>query len=808
MLGAMTEKLQERGGALAGLEVLELGAGVAAPYCTKLLADLGANVIKLEAPEGGDPARRYGPLIDGTPDPERSGAFLYLNTSKRSVRLDPATETGRAAFLSLVGRADLLVEDRAPGALAALGLGYETLSRVNPRLVVMSLTPFGQTGPHAPHHSRHLNLFHCGGHASPFALVGAGDRAPARAGGYLAEYDAGLTAALGALAALYGREGSGRGEHVDCSKQEALMCLERVTIGRFANEPNPFGDRRGPGGVSRAKDGWVMLTTLEKHQWQGLVRAMGDPEWAKADWCATPEGRMAHFAEIAERKDEWGSSMLREDIYHAAQAEGTPAAPVRSVDEVLAWRQLRERGFFREVEHPRAGTLSMPSAPYTFSKTPWVGTRAPLLGEHEAEAPAPAASTKAPDATSAAPADDARPLAGIRICDFTWAWAGPQGSLLLGMLGAEVIKIESRARLDHSRVHSLTAGSLSGGIDESPVFNDLNLGKRSVTLDLRKQEGRELVKQIVASSDVVLQNMRPGVLDRMGLGYDDLRAVRPDIIMLSSSAVGATGPEGRYAGYAPTFACLSGIASISGHPDEPPLALSGSVDLRVGTASAFAVMAALMHRRRTGEGQNIDLSSTEVMTAMMGHALLDHQLGGEVPGRLGNRHEWMAPHGCYRCREEGEWGTWVTIAVGSEDEWTSLRGVIGDEALDGSGFASMESRKANEDALDARIEAWTSERSADEVVAKLQAAGIAVARMQSGASLSRDPHVRAREVFVPISHPKLGELQVVRPPWRMRGAKVSEPAPLLGQHNDYVLGEILGLDDAEIERLVGAEIVY
>lgn len=817
--GSETGRDAERtraGGPLSGLRVLELGESVAAPYCTKLLGDLGADVVKIEHPDGGDPSRARGPLLDGIFDPERSGSFLYLNTSKRSIRLDLQRSEDREIFSALAARADVLVEDRAPGSLATVGLHHPALARINPALIVTSVTPYGQTGPYAHHRSRHLNLYHAGGHASPFARIGADQRAPSRAGGYLGEYDAGLTAALGTLAAVYGRARTGRGQHVDCSKQEAMMCLERVTIGRFANEPDPFSGPGGPGGLSRAKDGWVMLTTLEQHQWEGMLRAMDDPEWAQAEWCQTPAGRMEHMDEIAARKDAWGETLTREEIYHRAQAEGTPAAPVRNVAEVLAWRQPRARGFFRDLDHPHAGRLATPTAPYDFSKTPWVGTRAPLLGEHDREIRAelagetPSVAVR-PEKTQRG-ASPSRPLEGIRIADFTWAWAGPQGSLLLGMLGAEVIKIESRARLDHSRVHSLTAGSLRGGIDESPVFNDLNLGKRSVTLNLRSDGGRELVRKLVAECDVVLQNMRPGVLDRMGLGYDDLRKVRPDLIMLSSSAVGAAGPEGSYAGYAPTFACLSGVASISGHPDEPPIALSGSVDLRVGTASAFAALAALYHRSRTGEGQNIDLSSTEVMSAMMGHAFLDHQLSGHVPERMGNRDDFMAPHGCYVCHGDGSQregtGSWVTLTVDGDEEWAALRGVLQDPELEGPDFATAAARKRNEDRLDARIETWTRERTVDAAVEALQAAGVAAARLQNGASLSRDPHVAAREAFVPIVHPLLGELRVVRPPWRMEGAEIREPAPLLGQHNDYVLGEILGLDADEIARLTREEIVF
>ena len=485
-------------GLLEGLRVLELGEEVAAPYCAKLLADLGADVIKIERREGGDPSRLRGPLREGALDPECSGTYLYLNTSKRSIQLDLEDEADRALLAALVARTDVLIEDRAPGVLAALDLAPASLCERHPGLIVTSITPFGQDGPNAAHRSRHLNLYHAGGHASPFASLSGDDRAPARGGGQLAEYDAGLTAALGTLAAVLGRARTGRGQHVDCSKQEAMMCLERVTIGRFANEPDPFSGSGGPGGLSRAKDGWVMLTTLEPHQWQGLLRAMGNPAWADEEWCQSPESRMANMEKIAAHKDAWGQTLEREALYHMAQAEGTPAAPVRDVAEVMAWRQPNARGFFREVDHPRAGRLQVPTMPYRFSNASWVGRRAPLLGEHDQAIRDELEHTPARPATQPTATPNARPLEGIRVCDFTWAWAGPQGSLLLAMLGAEVIKVESRSRFDHARVHSLTAGSLQGGIDASPVFNDLNLGKRSVTLNLRSEEGRATRRRIAA----------------------------------------------------------------------------------------------------------------------------------------------------------------------------------------------------------------------------------------------------------------------------------------------------------------------
>ena len=392
------------------------------------------------------------------------------------------------------------------------------------------------------------------------------------------------------------------------------------------------------------------------------------------------------------------------------------------------------------------------------------------------------------------------PLAGIRITDFTWAWAGPQGTLLLAMLGAEVIKIESRTRLDHARVRSLMAGAVHGGPDESPFFNDLNLGKLSLSVDLRKEESRDIIRRLVAKSDAVVQNMRPGVLDRLELGYEDLRAVKPDIIMLSSSAVGATGPEKSYAGYAPTFAALSGAADITGYPDRQPILISGSVDLRVGTTSAFAVLAALHHRERTGEGQHIDLSSVEVMSSMVGDAFLEYSMTGRVPTRMGNRDSSMAPHGCYRCKGEEQW---VSIAVGSDAEWTSLKNVIGDPALEADAFAGSLERWHHQDRLDEIIGRWTREREPCEAMEILQRAGVAAMPVYTSETVFRDPHVLERDVLQKVEHPVLGERLVVRPPWRFSEDDVSvrRAAPLMGEHNEYVLGEILGMSPDEIERL-------
>jgi crotonobetainyl-CoA:carnitine CoA-transferase CaiB-like acyl-CoA transferase len=373
-------------GVLEGLRVLELGSRVAAPYCAKLLADLGADVVKVEPPGTGDPARRLGPFPGDVPHPERSGLFLYLNTSKRSVTLDLETRAGRELLRRLIARADLLIEDRAAGELERLELDYPRLEAQNPLLVVASVTPFGATGPYRDYRSYALNLYHASGQTwFSYAQEDEEERPAPKAGGYVAEYDAGLTAALGAMAAVLGRATTGRGQHVEVSKQEALMCLERVDIGRFTNDPTPMPFRGSVGGMMRAKDGYFIITPVEKHQWQGLIRAMGNPDWAQADWCQDELGRQQHRDEIRSRIEAWSMGLTRDEIYHRLQAEGTPVGPVRDAAEVEAWEQAQARGFFRELDHPEAGPQLYPTAPHQSHVMRWAGRPAPLLGQHNEE---------------------------------------------------------------------------------------------------------------------------------------------------------------------------------------------------------------------------------------------------------------------------------------------------------------------------------------------------------------------------------------------------------------------------------------
>ncbi len=399
-------------------------------------------------------------------------------------------------------------------------------------------------------------------------------------------------------------------------------------------------------------------------------------------------------------------------------------------------------------------------------------------------------------------------LEGVRIADFCWLWAGAYATGLLAFLGAEVIKIESMARVDPSRMMTLTIGQSFEGVDHSPVFNSINLNKMSIKLNLKQPKGIELAKKIIQISDVVTQNMRPGAMDKIGLGYDVLKELKPDVIMLSSSAFGAEGPFRRYGGYAPSFAAYSGLTHLTGYSDGPPNPMTGSTDLMSAATSAFAVMAALNHRQATGRGQHIDLSSVESLAVFTGNALMDYTMNGRVQSRRGNRDDIMAPHNCYRCRGDDKW---VSIAVSTEEEWQALCKVIGNPKwTQDDKFADAYSRWKNQDELDMLLTDWTVNYTHYEVTEMLQKVGVAAMPSFSNQEIFSDPHFKERKLAIEIKHKAMGKQVVLGPPWKFSEtpAKVHSASPLIGQHNEYVFGELLGMPDTEIRQLMEEQVIY
>ncbi len=400
------------------------------------------------------------------------------------------------------------------------------------------------------------------------------------------------------------------------------------------------------------------------------------------------------------------------------------------------------------------------------------------------------------------------PLTGVRVTEFTAAWAGPYATCLLAFLGAEIIKVESRRRPDYARMLSFTAGKQFSGPDQSWVFDCLNLNKKSVALDLSKPKAVEIAKQLVSFSDVVVENMRPGVIERIGLGYEALRECKPDVIYLSSSACGQTGPEREYAGYAPTFAALGGASHITGYEDWPPSSFLGDIDLRSATTAAIALLAALVHRQKSGEGQYIDLASQETISIMLGEILLDYVLNGVVQTRRANRDHTMVPHDSYRCQGDDRW---ISIAIATDAEWRALCKAMGKPELAADErFRDGDGRHTHEQELNRIIAAWAIRHETYELMRLLQAEGVAASSCMSSEDLFKDPHLKERGMFVTVDHPVIGKDWVIAPPWRLSEtpAVIERHSPLLGEHNHEILHGLLGMSMDDIDTLVAEEIVY
>ncbi len=778
-------------GVLGGLRVLELASMVAGPYCTKIMGDLGAEVIKVEPPVG-DEARRVGPFAGGRPDPELSVLFLHLNTSKRSRCLELGTQDAARRFTDLAAGADALVTDWSFARLAQAGVAVQDLAATNPSLVVLSLTPFGASGPYKDYRSDPLTTFHAAGEGyltpvASFLMPEVVDRPPLRQGRFAAEYKLATYAAGLVLAAVYHARGTGQGQTIDLSKQDALLGLNFLEFVPFltAGEVPSRSSLAVPfGGIMPCTDGYLQLTFHEEHQWQALLKLLGDPEWSQEDWASQPSSRIAHAAEINERLIEWLQTRSRDEIVSSGQKIGATVAPYRTLDEVAETEQMAVRGFFQPVSHALAGEHPYPTGPWRFGGNAIRPGAPPLLGEHNDAAFSPS-SARPP--LRHAPNSSPGPLAGIRVVDLTWAVAGPTATMILASLGAEVIKVESTLRLDVLR-------------HVEPTGATTNRQKKAVTLNLRHPKAVDLLKRLVAVSDVVAESFRPGVVEALGLEYEQLKAVKPDLVMFSSSMAGQHGPQSKFAGYAPMFVALSGLGEMTGYADGPPTQIRVGGDIIVGVHGGFALLAALVHRQATGEGTYIDLSAVESESCLIGDSLLDYTINGTVQRRTGNDEPGAAPHNCYRCRGDDEW---VSIAVATDEQWAAFVEALGRPAWAAAErFAEGEGRFSHREELDRLVNEWTSQHGQLEVTELLQEAGVAAMPSYAAPELFADSHVIDHGMVVKVPGP-MGESLLVRlgGTFSATPMRIDRAGPAMGEHNDEIFGTLLGLSQSQIDDL-------
>ncbi len=801
--------------ALCDLRVLELSSGVAAEYCGKLLADFGARVIKVEAPTAGAKTRAMGPFAAGGESCERSGLFAYLNTNKQSVMLDPASPDGDEALRSLIRTVDVIIDDHPKGWLEARGIDPASCPTQHPALIVCSITPFGYEAPAALQTARSINVLHSSwGYHSPCHADPA--KPPlSGVGRFLPDYESGLVAALALSAAVYWRESSGRGQFVDVSQQASMASLVDYVLGQMVAGTMEVSDRRqaydlgGPATFFQCRDGYVYLWMSEPGHWKGMSTLMGDPAWMRdypQRWLelhVTPERIDRCRAEIAR----WMKDQSKSEVASRAQKLGVPLVPVNTMEDVFRSSQLEFRKFFTQIEHPTLGKLHYPTVPYRLSATPArIEQPAPLLGQHtdavlrEVSSGLAARKSALPSKAAAADAPPGGPLQGVRVLEVTKIWAGPYTGKLLAFLGAEVIRVESYDSLDATRAFG------NKDINDAPGFQAINPGKYSVQLSMKGEEGRGLVRELAKVSDIFIENLRPGAAQRMGLGYEALRAAKRDIIAVSMSMHGNEGPLSYQTGYAPCFSALAGICHMAGYEGGPPVLLNQRYgDSSYGTAAAYAAVIALLHRRRTGEGQFVDVSAVESLTAMLGDCFMDYFVTGHVPERQGARHSEMAPHGLYPCTA----GEWISIAVQTDEEWRALCAAMDQPAL-AARFPDLRSRRQNARELDDKLAAWTSSQPARELSDELQRRGVAAFKSLNSIDLVSDETLWQRGFYSHVTDRAQRSIPIVGAPWRMSATPpaMSRAAPHLGEQNDYVLGELLGLSAERRQRLVAEKVIY
>ena len=476
-------------------------------------------------------------------------------------------------------------------------------------------------------------------------------------GRFLSDYEAGLDAALCVTSSLFAQMHTGHGEFIDVSAQAVLVSRSDCILGRFiTGEISPENtrgdyDQQGPASIFGCSDGHVYLYMTNGAHWTALKDLMGRPAWLDDfddDWLefsVTPEKVAAFHRGFAS----WIRDHQKEPIAEMAQRLGVPLVPVNGADDLLRSPQYRHRGFFVDVTHPALGTAAYPTVPYLMSASPaQIVSPAPALGSdtHDVLDRVSARSRLSVRNPQLKPPKVSRggPLEGVRVVELTKVWAGPYAGKLLAFLGAEVIKVESSGRPEEMRAYGGT------DINHAPFFLSINPEILSVDLDIKMAAGFDRLRELIARSDIVINNLRPGAMERLGLGYDALRAIKSDIISVSIKMWGNDGPLGYQTGYAPCFAALAGLSSLVGYDDGPPLGANMRYgDSTVGAAAAFAAIAALMHRELTGHGQFVDVSAVEVLTSMIGDSVVQHALTGAPLTPDGNHHPDMSPHGCYPC---------------------------------------------------------------------------------------------------------------------------------------------------------------
>ncbi len=842
-------------GPLLGENVVDLSTGIAGAYCTKVLADGGADVVKVEAP-GGDLLRRFSASGATIPPDDDGALFQYLAGGKRSVVADPASTVDRTLVADLVRAADGVVWSPGSPLAEHPELSPDALRRLAPQATVVAVTSFGLHTPWSDRPATEATLQAMCGSAGQRGTI---ETPPLIVGGRLGDYEAGMLAAVSYLISRHRRVRRGRGatnepgqlggpgELVDVSALEA-QCLTNVmypiTFTSIAGFPmRPVRMTNLPG-IHPSADGFIGFMVVTGQQWLDFCAMVERPDWAEDEALFRMTTRAERRAELVGHIDRWTGQRTSEEITDFANGLRIPVAVLGNGATLPDAAQFHEHHWY--VRNPRSGFLQ-PDVPYTFGAGSGTSRRAPAaaprLGEHTASvADALRASARRPHSPSPEPQPDqpeppfdasrpgpppgraghepaetgGRPFDGLRVLDFCNNWAGPIVGHVMALFGADVIKIESTVKPDPLRFNTIKPLDSDRYWEWSPLQHGPNTSKRDLTLDMASPQGRELALRLVAQSDVIVENFSPRVMEQWGLTEEAVRAANPAAVFLRAPAYGLTGPWRDRVGYAQTIEMTAGLAWVTGLAELAPEIPNGPCDPIAGLHATTALLLALEHRRRSGDGMVLEVPMVGGALNVAAELVIEHSAYGAVLGRDGNRSPTAVPQGAYRTSDDdlpfGQ-GRWVIISVVDDARWAALVAALGEPtwATDPE-LGTAAGRRAAHDVIDEHLANWCRERSAGDVEALLLPAGIAVAKVRLPHEQTELEPLVARSFFTTLEHPVTGAtVHGGFPALFSAGPDPAAlhrgPPPTLGQHNHEILGGLLGLDADEIARLESAGVI-
>ena len=843
-------------GFLEGIRVIEL-ADELGEYCGKVLAGLGADVIKVEPP-GGGPTRRYGPFYEDEPHPNRSLYFWHYNFGKRGITLDLDSPEQRQQFRELVSRSDILLETMPKGYMSRLGLDYDSLREHNPSLVYCRITPFGDDGPWSDYKTSDLVHLALGGvmmnngyDADPTGFYETPPIAPQT---WQAYHIGGEMAAIATLGALLYRKSGGTGQMLSTAIHQAVAQQTEVDLpswiyskkAHYRQTCRHSAPVRGSAWISLTKDGrWVMphmtqagpggpLGTFKRAveflDSYGMADDLDEPAYEDDEFRRQKD---SHIVDVLSRFV--GKFMYKRDIWRDAQDRMLVWAPERNPEENLDDAHWSHRETFMTVGHPELGkTFTYVGAKWMCPQVGWrAGPRAPLVGEHNGEVlrtigdepPRTNVSVEAAVSPRVSKHGKQFALSGVRMIDLSWLLASGGAGRFLSSLGAEVIRVEHRSRLDFLRLNSTAVeGGFAerSGIDgpitlprgesvnRSGFFNEINSGRRGVSLNIQTRKGKEILARLLKDAHVIAEGFSPGTMDRLGFGWKELQEINPRLVYVQQSGMGQIGTYGRSRSYGPIAAAFSGLSEMSGFPAPfPPAGIGYSyLDWFGAYNMALAIMAGLNYQQRTGQGVWIDSSQVESGTYLVGTAILDYSANGRQWQRIGNQspYKCAAPHGAYRCDGDDRW---IAIACFNDAEWQALGRVLGDpQWTREERFSTLEGRFANRAELDVLVEGATRDWDRYALQAALQAAGVPAGACQDAQDrVEADPQLRHLKWLTDLRHSETGVWPIKEfpvsfsetPPYM--GGYIDRNGPCYGEDNEYVYCEMLGMSTNELREL-------